>query len=308
MLSKREIEKKIVDYKAKLSEVTFEMVAGKRRKRPIKDHLRKLYLKEITKLQNELQNLNLERVRSYQVDWNDVVFDDGSLGFRLNNRVLGPLRQQMSLKCFELIKPLFYRFNLEPVYLKVRGTEILEVENLDSLKDVVLFLDFHNRIKRNSFHSLIEFSQLYIELSKISNIRLFDFYRLSNKSEYFKELCILQSDRYKVLPLIEVKRSHNGQTTTSDTFIFSIVRDNKVYLVWESTEEQMATYLFQTNTEEYQKKLYELYLFISGGEERKRLSLRKKISERSVDMGVVATVIHSDIELWKSSLYQQLNK
>lgn len=219
------------------------------------------------------------------VNWDEVTFCDSYIvvnhdGYKYK------IEDFQARKIYNSIK-LLYERRLEPI--KVRLTyHGAYLEDTILFNEVVKFLRIHTTFK--DVHHL-DFNTLCGLSKKLSN--LFIPY---SKSEYFEFLCDLQISSLPVIPVAEKCLSR------PDSFLFTYRSDNdKVFIIWESVQSGLATYIFEVKPELYPESLSRIYDYVSSELTTKRIYLRNNISnDYLAENG--KPIEHTTISEWKTRL------
>lgn len=248
------IEKKIRDYFIKMNSKTLRKVKKGEPKREvgIPKHLRDFYQEEIAKLEKQRLFLLKQKKIIVEVNWEDVLFDDFFITFRINNSYTEPFSYAHSRKSLEFLKPYILKRKLHPVIVTLLGYKIISINNLEELDQIFEILSYQGEIKNylNDFTSS-SIEKVFSKIKHVSNSTLLNFYRLNEKGQYLGYLCTLQSEEYKIIPVTEIF-SKDDSIIQEDTFLFTIKVEDSIYIIWESTSLSRATYLFKTTELRYQ--------------------------------------------------------
>jgi hypothetical protein len=243
-----------------------------------------------------------------EIDWSDVIFEDFNVLVKYGNNYSRPFPITESRKSFKFLKKYILSLKREPLNVLLIGNEIKEIKNIEQLKDMVTILKVKNKFleqfekeKTVSIKSILKFIEplsttFLIEIAKASAEEI-------NCIDYLSEL---QDANFKPIPAFEVI-PHGNSTSTEDTFIFTVRSKTHLYLVWESTLNGRATYIFVTDLDHYEMTIQSIYDYIASHQKAKRMKLRKK-DEHTTELNYHAYITHSSFAHWKEKLLKAIKK
>lgn len=297
------IDKQISELTTKLNVKVPKMKKGKLKMASISSHLRKYYVDEIAKLEKQkayLQNLNEVQIT---IAWSNVRFENYQIRIINNGQYSEPYLLSESRSSFEFLKTYFLKSDLKPISVSILGNKITSINNLSELNSVIQIISIQNEINNyfNDFEST-SIDKIISKLKKISNQQMFDFLKIKERSLYLSFLCEIQSNDYKIIPTTEMLLSNEKIIAHEETFLFTIKRLNQNYIVWESTQINKATYIFQTTDITYKEDIQKLFDFIASGENSKRRKLRYSDKTINNPFKSVGIINHTNIEGWKEKI------
>lgn len=237
-----------------------------------------------------------------EIPWNDVVFNDYTITIKFDVNYSKPYPIAESRKSFKFLKKYLLGLKLKPLSVLLAGNEIKEIENLDQLKNIVTILKVRNEfIEHFEKDKTVQVKSILDLIENLPSTFLTEIAKsAADQTECITYLSRQRDLRYKLAPAYEVIA--NGHSiVTEETFVFTIVREEVLFLVWESTLHGRATYLFATDEQSYEEALQSIYDYIASHQKAKRMKLRKKDLQVG-DFNCVAYVTHSSFEHWREKL------
>ncbi|MRI63004.1 hypothetical protein EDM00_03220 [Ornithobacterium rhinotracheale] len=227
---------------------------------------------------------------TFEVDWKDVIFENGRIVFKYNDRYFEK-NISLSKKYLNEIKPFYSFHNIPKPRLKVVNGEVF-IEN----EQIIFFhLKFLNVTASN--FDLVEFDEFNINV-----------WRDYNKSFYkeklpallhsftLKKLCEYCSDELPIVPIGEIVINSTG-TKIHNSFLFPIeMVGGRVKIVWESIEDKKASYIFIVNSYT-NESLQKLYNYIAGKTKNKRKTLINN-EELQRKLNMKYRINHTDFASW----------
>lgn len=202
---------------------------------------------------------------------------------------------QIQKKYLDAIKH-YYRFHNVPK-LKVKVTNsIVDIENEEVLFYHIDFLSItaasieNLNLPKLELKYWAKYTKNFYK-SKLSF--LFQTYTL-------KKLCEFCDSSLPIIPVGEVIISGNGTKRIDNSFLFPIKAMKGYFVVWESTEDAKASYVFfidgYTNS-----GLQKLYNYIAGETQNKRVEL---ISSQLLQskLGMKTRIFHTDLNEWVKAI------
>jgi hypothetical protein len=269
---------------------------------------KKVILVEPAEPVKQIYNVSTPSCQWLEIGWSNVIFEDFNILVKYGNNYSRPFPIAESRKSFKFLKKYILSLKLEPLNVLLIGNQIKEVKNIEQLKDMVTilkvkheFLEQFEKEKSVSIKSILTFieplsSSFLIEIAKASAEEV-------NCIDYLSEL---QDTNFKPVPAFEVV-PHGNSMTTEDTFIFTVQSQMHLYLVWESTLNGRATYIFVTDSDHYEMTIQSIYDYIASHQKAKRMKLRKK-DEHTAELNYHAYITHSSFSHWKEKLLKAIEK
>jgi hypothetical protein len=303
-MSISEIDKKILEYKVKMERKTTRETRGrKQRWSGIPVHLRKFYEDEIEKLEKQKIVLSNQKIHQATIDWKKIKFENHQIRIIINGHFSEPFPFSDSRDSYEFLKTYILKADLKPLSFSIFGNKIVSVESSNELNTVIQILSVQNEINCyfNDFESTT-IDKILSKLNIISNQHLFDFFKLKQRSSFLSLLCEQQSTEYRIIPTTEILLSNDKTVSEEDTFLFTIKTSSKVYIVWESTVINKATYIFQTSGSSYPNDIQNLFDFIASKQNYKRRKLRHAIKTKGNPFKSIGVIQHLNTDTWKEKL------
>jgi hypothetical protein len=178
---------------------------------------------------------------------------------------------------------------------------------LDELLKVIEVLSVQEEINLyfNDFQST-SIDKIFSKLNNISNKHFLDIFKLREKGSYISYLCKIQSQDYKIVPTTEIHSYQDKINFTEETFLFTAPREKNLYIVWESTLINRATYIFKTEKNSYLSNIQKLFDFIASSQPRKRRQLRHSMKLGKNELGAMSVVEHDSFDSWTKNIQASL--
>lgn len=302
------IDKRIADYELKLQKKIFRIKRGKLIRTGIPGHTANYIKKEIAKLKKEKEFLLNQKEYRVVVSWSKICFENNQIRLLINNRFTEPFQVSDSRSSYEFLKPYILRATLEPISVSVVGNKITTINNLEQLNTVLQILLIKDSI--NSYFDDFEstnIASVLSKLSKISNQYLTNFFKLKERNIYIHFLCNIHSDDYKIIPTTELILNNGKSISEEETFLFTVNSHNFIFIIWESTAINRATYVFKTYNERYIEDVQNLFDFIASRQNSKRRKLRYLSHTTNNPFKTVAVLDHKNSDLWGAKIQELLN-
>lgn len=297
------IENQIQEYLEKLNKKTLRKV--KKGKPPVKVgipyHLRKFYDEEISKLEKQKEFLLKQKEITKEIEWNDIYFDNYFIYFKINKILSEPYQCLNSRKSLEFLKPYFLKRNFAPISITVIGNKIISIKNLDQIDSIINILTIQDII-RNSYNesSFSNVNEVFNHIQKVTNQNLLYYFNIKDKSKYLEYLCDIQDINYKIIPVTEILFNKDTIFLEEDTFLFTLSTESVIYIVWESTSLNRATYAFLTNEIEYSRDIRNIFGYIISERSRKRSDLKISINTIDNQFNCVGSINHAEFDSWRN--------
>jgi hypothetical protein len=163
-----------------------------------------------------------------------------------------------------------------PILLKYNDK--VQLMNIDNFFDYIMLGKLYLDIVIHGNLSKLNIFIKSIANQNITNDQILKLYN-SSKSQYIKYLSERHSPTFKIIPIFEITLKNKETKYYEFSFIFTIEKNNKYYLVWESTEIDKATYIFRFHSaqtlNEGSKSLQSYIMSKKIKNKRQRLRLRQ---------------------------------
>jgi len=260
--------------------------------------------KKLADLEHQKTLILKQRQLLKKVEWTAVRFDDYMVRIVVNGLVSEPFSLQESRKSFEHLKSYIQRYQLMPLQVAIIGSTVVSITNLEELRKVIMVLSIQNEVNLyfEDSHS-ISVDTILTKLRGFTNKELSTLFKLQERGAYLKYLCDLQSMNYKIIPTTEMSLSNNRRpAAVEDTFLFTITNKKNIFIIWESTLINRATYVFRTSKFNYLMHVQNLFDFIASTQHKKRTRLRQSISNENNPLKSIGVLVHDDVTQWTSRL------
>jgi hypothetical protein len=297
------IEKKIDEYRLKIETKVPRIGSLRKKLIPIPGGLKNYYEDEIKKLEKLREIILNPKIYTFSIGWNKIKFEDYQIRANINGRITEPYLLSESRASYEYIKPFIEKANLDDLIVTVSNEKILSIKNLDELNSVIQILSVKEQLK-TYFENLDSdvLNNVLSTLKRISNERIIDIYKIEQKSVYLNSLCLMHSSKLKIIPTTEIQFRGEAIIAEEDTFLFSIVRGKNIFIIWESTLVNRATYVFQCSKKSYEKNVQEVFDFIASDQPGKRTMLRQKLKTAARIKNSIAVLQHTNLNSWANKL------
>lgn len=263
--------------------------------------------KKLDELERQKELILKQREVSKSIVWDKVKFDDHHIRIAIDGYLSQPFALPESRKSFEFIKPYIQRTKLTPIRVRTFGNRIIAIENLDELLRIIEILSVQEEINLyfNDFTST-SIDKIFSKLENVSNQHFLELFKLKEKGSYMSYLCQVQSANHKIIPTTEIHSYNEKINFTEETFLFTTRRKKSLYVIWESTSINRATYIFKTNQDFYQAYIQKLFDFVASTQPRKRRQLRYSMKLGKNELHAVAVIEHDSVDLWVKHLQAAL--
>ena len=240
-------------------------------------------------------------IRTITIDWSKITFQDSFISIYFENKWLDKYPIVNSKKIFNLIKSLYTVRNIPLLEITVKGNKVTEIKNKEALFFFMYLFEtgeyLFNESKINKPELPIKFTKSYYKkhLPNIFSTRCF---------EYLAEKC---SDNYPLIPIGElVKNKSTNHTAIHNSFLFPRTKGNTTIWFWESAEESKATYIFKTKSSEYIDHLQNIFNYLTGQTNNKRLNLINSETLQH-ELNYIVRIKHTDFGNWKRAVEKLVN-
>lgn len=236
--------------------------------------------------------LSQERVTAI-VDWSYVVFADGYLSLLASHNKTFKVLHERCRKSFNSLKTKLVE-KIEPIEVVINGLGRAELVDPSFLEEVFDFLEISELIHVKPEE--IEFEKLRRISPKISRLFI-----TQDKSPYIKWLCQYQLDNQKIIPIIETKKVYQ-RLVYEDGFLFIIENPDfskGLIVVWESVNDNRATYVFSVMNDKVDELCQRIYNFAYSDVIHKRLLLSRGEEKMLEFFGTkYKRIIHNGLSDW----------
>lgn len=294
-----EIDKKISEYQKKLQEKVFVQTRKGVKKRGIQGHLSSYIRAELSKLEKLKSHLLEQKNEIVYINWDKIKFDNSTVWLLINSTKWYSYPLKISRKSFEFLRPYFIKFSLPMIEVVTCQNKIKSIKNLNEITTTLNILSFQDELSKE-LYSLpnVDFSKLNIKYSSLTNDDITNTFKLKEKGKYIKHLCEIQSDGLKIIPINEISSFYDTNKVYSDSFLFSIEKKEQIYVVWESSEINKATYIFELAKRNYFDVIQLIFNYIVSDETVKRMRLRKAIKNKQNNLHVIDFIEHESFHTW----------
>lgn len=227
----------------------------------------------------------------YTVPWENVTFEYRYLIIKkvVPRKTMAILFEQ-ARESFNFIKKRI-KDRLPPLKIHVRDNQAKIIDKV-FIEDVLHYMDCKHELADMVLKNLPDFKRYYEHIPTKLNGLFFP----PDKKEYLDILCNLQSDNYKIIPVAEAIGS-----SIEDSFIFTIDKGATIYIIWENTNLNRATYIFISPREKYEENIQLVFDYIVGIIRAKRERLRKDRSMSKI-LTEYETINHTDVPIWNERI------
>lgn len=249
-------------------------------------------------------NIELSQERmTIKVDWAYVFFADGYLVLLASENKTFKVLYGRSRKSFNSLKDRLVE-KIEPIEVIINGLGKTELVNSSFLEEVFDFLEVSDIIHVNP--KKIEFEKLQRISPKISRL-----FVTQDKSPYIKWLCQHHLNDRRIIPIIETKKVYH-RLVYEDGFLFIIANpnlSNGLIVVWESVNEDRATYVFPVMNDGVDGLCQRIYDFAYSDVVHKRLLLSRDEENMSeLFENQYKRIIHNGLFDWRTEIIGNENK
>jgi hypothetical protein len=200
------------------------------------------------------------------VPWEDVSFKDGYLVLKYRDSYY----QTYNAKCKKFLNEIrsHYSFRGVPeLQAVVAGREIIRIINEEVLFFHIEFLTdsgtlFNTAYSKASVKKWSHYTKAYYR----------QHLKFAVQSRCLERLCELSHADFPIVPVGELVKTRSGSVQVHHSFIFPVVAKSGIKIIWESTEESKASYVFEGDLG-YYKSAQRIYDYIVGDTTNKRETL-----------------------------------
>lgn len=259
-------------------------------------------LKDYTDVKKKHAEDRSKNSKTYYIIWDDIFFEKDKVRFSHN-------RIEQMLHSIE-VKGVFEELNLikGEYFIRIYGKKLYKLTFLrnklvldlspdwkkiiETIEVAIEYFHFKNS-KRNGFGPKIR-SNLAVALYKE------DF----DKNTYLKYLASIHTSEFRLILIIEM---YNNKR--EESFIFRVIKNNQIFLIWENVRKSRATHVFSSTIESHELILTTLESFICSSMSLKRSRLYFDDQESLLvknDLGYLSSVKHTDLFLYELAIQQIL--
>lgn len=231
---------------------------------------------------------------TFEIEWENVFFLDSKIVLKHQGNWFEK-HIPNSKKYLNAIKP-YYRFHNVPKLKVTVINSIVNIENEEVLFYHIDFLAITAASIENQYPTKLELKywEKYTKnFYKTKLSFLFHTYTL-------EKLCEYCDPSLPIIPVGEVIISGNGTKRIDSSFLFPIKAMKGYFVVWESTENAKASYVF--SIDDYTNSgLQKLYNYIAGETQNKRIELiNSKLIQSK--LGMKMRIFHTDLNEWVKAI------
>lgn len=300
-----EIDRKILEFNNKLKNAyTFTTTKkGKRRKIHSIPHLHKYYVEEIVKLEKIKEKLHRHEEYTLTLNWDSVFFEDSFIKVLVNNRYTERHFTPESHCFFNYLMPYIIKLGLQPITIKIANNKIVHIENIGEINNILRILSVKDEIKKYfENYEAANIGGIISKLGPITNNELSRFFKLNHRNNFLLYLSKVQNIDYKIIPTFELKTLYNRVISEEETFLFTLKSLTNVYIIWESSLSNKATYVFETTEDDYLKAVQHIFDYIASEQSCKRRRLRYSIGLIENPLKCISYIQHNSFDSWKKKL------
>ena len=226
-----------------------------------------------------------------EVNWENIEFHDGFIrikhkGFLFSKKI------KKSKKILNSIKHYYKFHNVPKLKITTKRNTITRLENEE-------YLFFHIAFLNITASNIYNFENNNFQVSNWTKYNK-EYYKnnlpILFKTVALKKLCEISYSSAPIIPVGEIIIS-NGKIIIHSSFLFPIQSNNGCFIVWESTEESKASYIFKISTFN-DINIQEIYNYISSNIQNKREKLiyNKDLKNH---LKLQYRIVHTDLYEWK---------
>ncbi len=228
------------------------------------------------------------------IAWKDISFGDGYVIFRYRGRVFRKYIKE-SKKYLNEIKAHYSSRNVPEIRAQLSGGEISRILNAE-----VLF--YH-------IEFLTDCGTLFDKSYRITSVKKWDNYNKNYYNRHLKfafeskclaYLCDISHPTLPIIPTGELFKTTSGSSQIHPSFLFPIESRNGLKLIWESTEESKASYIFACQ-QDFFESAQSIYDYIVGETINKRETLIRSTSLQK-QLRLDHRVRHASFNDWHSEI------
>ncbi len=230
-----------------------------------------------------------EVLETIEVGWDNVRFGNGKIILDIGKQKPINCEQRQSRETYNLFRVAFIQ-RVPPLQVRLHSKYPPEVVETPEFNEVFQYLKIRDDIRLGSFTRCIDL----VNFIRTSKINFQDTFLPKDRGPYIQYLVEKQSPDYRYVPVFE------KAIDQEDAFLFTL-KGNRIYIVWENTNDNTATYVFPVTENTYEKKIQSIYDYASSDIEYKRMRMHYGQSRDII--GVECRIInHNDLHQWKSAI------
>lgn len=242
--------------------------------------------------------------RTAEIPWADVQFDDGALLIRYGGLWLPRFRFPEARRSLNLIRQHYIFRQAPPLQVRLHQHTVLEVLNREVVLYYFQFLSNTGLLLDIPTEAVTEnVGQRFARCTK-------QYYRTHLPNLFRKQsllfLCERMDEETCIIPTPELVINSAGTRAIHDSFLFTYLSKFSACIVWESTEEGKATYVFKVGRATYRHSLQTIYNYIVNDTPNKRSTLIKSPALQR-HLGMAAWLPHTTYAEWKRQLRPSLD-
>lgn len=226
-----------------------------------------------------------------EVNWENIEFNDGFIRIKHKN-YLFTKNIKKSKKILNTIKHYYKFHNVPKLKITTKRNTIIRLENEE-------YLFFHIAFLNITASNIYNFENNNFQISNWTKYNK-EYYKnnlpILFKTVALKKLCEISHSSAPIIPVGEII-INKDKTTIHSSFLFPIQSNNGCFIVWESTEESKASYIFKISTFN-DINIQEIYNYISSNIQNKREKLiyNKDLKNH---LKLQYRIVHTDLYEWK---------
>lgn len=234
------------------------------------------------------------------IPWQDVIFYNGFIQIKIKNKRI-EITIATSNEVLNELTTILSKKSEDGLIFSKNDKNNYILQNEEVLQNVVLFLKIQYKLNNLEMGDPA-FKSLISEFKNVFNTARHSL----PKSYYFNYLFENHDIEYPVVPVSEI-----NQSIEEPSYIFTLVKNNNIYLIWENKNEGRATYIFHSEVPTYSKTLQILHDYIKADLKRKRSNINQytnQLIELSNSIKFIGKISHSDLGTWKDNLKNLMKK
>lgn len=264
----------------------------------IMSHIPNLRVKMLSKDKGEILNVDKLREVLFVDVVKDIALEDIDFSWDI-----GILTEWNYTVCIHDVK-IPYNLNcirkelaqMIPV-LRIHFSSLVDAEvlNINELHEITKFLD-----DRKVFLNTTIPERLH-EIRR----KYFRSFLPTQMSQYVEFL--FENHPINIYPIVHIYEHFRDRLLGEDGALFTMVKENQPFIVWENFNDSRATYVFPCNEDNYEEKMRVITDFIRSDKENKRSYLRTNDC-RSVFGEKPFMISHNNFDSWKQRLYCEIHQ
>jgi len=231
----------------------------------------------------------------FEVNWENVYFEERTLKIKYSGKWFEKALPE-SRRYLNHIKHYYTFKNVPKLKIKARGNVIIEFLNKEVLFYHIEFLKTTSLSLGHDKH--LDLNWHFWHAHNISFYRKFLPFAFFSWS--LKRLCKYCDPTLPIIPVGEVVINNGGSTIIHNSFLFPMKGRNGTILIWESSEESKASYIFSLSQFEIEQ-VQVIFNYITGSTSNKRWTLINS-SELRKKLNMIGRVFHTDKHSWERNI------